>query len=129
LRNNALDAKNFSIKAPLRHSNATNLALPLAVQSKNDKTFFFASYEGLRQNLHQTSAAFVPDAASRASAVPSVQPLLNLWLTAPAGRSGLNGIAEVFSNRCKPFAKISAPSVSDHNFSGNRLARRNLYSR
>ena len=64
-----------------------------------DKTFFFGNYEGLRQHLHQTSAAFVPDAASRAAAVPSVQPLLNLWPVAPlpARRTSI-GIAQVFSS-------------------------------
>src|SRR5262249_40041178 len=54
--------------------------------------------EELRQDLDQTSAAFVPDAASRAIAVPSVQPLLNLWPVAPANAPDFNGIAQVFSS-------------------------------
>src|SRR5882757_2199962 len=74
LRNNALDAKNFfdqnSAPAFQRNQFGASFGGPI----KNDKTFFFASYEGLRQNLHQTSAAFVPDAASRAAAAPSVRP-------------------------------------------------------
>src|SRR6201982_4107114 len=76
LRNNALDAKNFfdQNSAPPFQRNQFGAAFGGAI--KNDKTFFFANYEGLRQNLHQTSVAFVPDAASRAAAVPSVQPLL-----------------------------------------------------
>jgi hypothetical protein len=85
LRNNALDAGNFfdqgSAPAFQRNQFGASLGGPL----RADKTFVFASYEGFRQNLHQTSVAFVPGAAARAAAVPSVQPLLNLWLTPPPG--------------------------------------------
>ena len=35
-------------------------------------TFLFVNHEGIRQHLHQTSAAFVPDLTSRATAAPSV---------------------------------------------------------
>jgi hypothetical protein len=98
LRNNALDAPNFfdqgSAPPFQRNQFGTSLGGPL----RSGKTFLFANYEGLRQHLHQTSAAFVPDAASRASAVPSVQPLLNLWPIAPAGAPDFNGIAQVFSS-------------------------------
>jgi hypothetical protein len=60
--------------------------------------FIFGNYEGLRQHLHQTSVAFVPDLASRAAAAPSVQPLLNLWLTPAANDPDFNGIAQVSSS-------------------------------
>src|SRR5258705_13721387 len=98
LRNNALDAANFFDQgfAPPFQRNQFGVSSGGAIQK--NKTFFFANYEGLRQNLHQTSAAFVPDAASRAAAAPSVWPLLNLWPTAPAGAPDFNGIAEVFSS-------------------------------
>src|SRR6267154_58407 len=98
LRNNALDAKNFFDQNAAPPFQRNQFGASLGGPLRKDKTFAFGNYEGLRQNLHQTSAAFVPDAASRASAVPSVQPLLNLWLTAPAGAPDFNGIAEVFSN-------------------------------
>ena len=68
----------------------------------------------LRQHLHQTSAAFVPDAASRAAAVPSVQPLLNLWPIAPAGAPDFNGIAQVFSSPLQTIREDFGTARLDH---------------
>jgi len=98
LRNNVLDAPNYFDQgsAPPFQRNQFGAALGGPVRS--GKTFVFGNYEGLRQNLHQTSAAFVPDAASRAAAVTSVQPLLNLWPVAPANAPDFNGISQVFSS-------------------------------
>jgi hypothetical protein len=98
LRNNALDAPNFFDQgsAPPFHRNQFGGAIGGPIVK--DKTFVFVNYEGFRQSLHQTSAAFVPDLASRAKAVPSVVALLNLWPTPTASDPDFNGIAEVFSN-------------------------------
>src|SRR5258705_363970 len=84
LRNNALDAPNFFDQgdAPPFQRHQFGAAGGGALQ--REKTFLFANYEGFRQRLHQTSAAFVPDLAARAAAVPSVQPLLHLWSTPSA---------------------------------------------
>jgi hypothetical protein len=104
LRNNALDARNFfdadSFAPPFRRN---QFGAAAGGPIRKSKTFLFVNYEGFRQALHQTSAAFVPDAASRAAAVPAVQPLLNLWPVAPSGSPDFNGIAEVFSS---PLQKI-----------------------
>ncbi len=67
------------------------------VRLRKNKTFLFANYEGFRQHLHQTSLAFVPDLASRAAAVASVKPLLNLWPTPTATDPDFSGIAQVYS--------------------------------
>jgi len=117
IRNNALDAPNYFDQgsAPPFQRNQFGASFGGPIQS--DKTFFFVNYEGFRQNLHQTSAAFVPDLASRAAAVPSVQPLLNLWPTPPAGAPDFNGIAEVFSSPLQTIREDFGTVRIDHVFS------------
>jgi len=68
-----------------------------------DKSFVFGNYEGFRQTLGLSDLTLVPDNTSRASAVPSIQPLLALWPVANGPElltsTGANsGIAEAFSN-------------------------------
>src|SRR6266849_4991577 len=103
LRNSALDARNFfdhgNIPAFRRNVFGGSLGGPI----RRDKTFVFGNYEGFRQTLGLSDLTLVPDAASRASAVPSIQPLLALWpvpngpeLLASTGAP--SGIAEAFSN-------------------------------
>ncbi len=95
LRNNDLDARNFFDvgAAPPFQRNQFGASLGGPIQT--DKTFFFANYEGLRQNLHQTSETFVPAADARngtlvplgsscpaaqiAACAAVVQQLLDLW--------------------------------------------------
>src|ERR1700737_1212875 len=98
LRNNALDAPNFFDQGDAPPFQRNQFGGSMGGPLQRDKTFLFANYEGFRQHLHQTSATFVPDAASRAAAVPSVKPLLNLWPTPPAGAPDFGGIAEVFGS-------------------------------
>jgi hypothetical protein len=84
---------------------------------QKDKTVFFANREGFIQNLHQTSVALVPDLASRAAASPSVQPLLNLWPTPPAGAPDQAGIAQVFSAPLQTIRENFGNARVDHVFS------------
>ena len=98
LRNNVLDAPNYFDQGSAPPFRRNQFGAASGGPLRKDKTFIFANYEGLRQHLHQTSVAFVPDLKSRATAVPSVQPLLNLWLTPTTADPDFNGIAQVSSS-------------------------------
>ena len=117
LRNNALDAANFFDQGSAPPFQRNQFGASMGGPVRRDGTFLFGNYEGFRQSLHQTSAAFVPDAASRAAAVASVQPLLNLWPTAPAGAPDFNGIAEAFSSPLQTIREDFGTVRLDHIFS------------
>ena len=97
VRNSALDARNYfdagSIPEFQRNQFGGSLGGPL----RKDKLLLFGNYEGFRQNWGLSAVTLVPDNASRAAAVPSVQPLLALWPVANGPELG-SGIAEAFSH-------------------------------
>jgi hypothetical protein len=117
LRNSALNARNYfdGPSTPPFQRNQFGGALSGPIQK--DKTFFFVNYEGLQQNLHQTSVAFVPDLASRAKAAPSVQPLLNLWPTPTPEDPDFSGIAAVSSSPLQTIRENFGTARVDHIFS------------
>jgi hypothetical protein len=103
VRNNALDARNFFDQGSIPDFQRNVFGGSLGGPLRKDRTFLFGNYEGFRQNLGLSDLTLVPDAASRAAAVASVQPLLALWPVAN-GRELLtstgapSGIAQAFSN-------------------------------
>lgn len=138
LRNNDLDARNFFDvgSAPPFQRNQVGTSVGGPVQM--DRTFVFANYEGLRQNLHQTSETFVPaadarsgalvplgsscTAAQQAACAATVNQLLNLWpvangpeLTLPTGKP--SGIAELFSSPPQTIREDFGTTRVDHVFS------------
>jgi hypothetical protein len=117
LRNNVLDAPNFFDQGSAPPFQRNQFGASTGGPLRANNTFLFANYEGFRQHLHQTSAAFVPDAASRAAAVPSVQPLLNLWPTPPPGAPDFSGIAQVFSGPLQTVREDFGTARIDHIFS------------
>src|SRR6266436_6356664 len=128
LRNNVLDAPNFFDQGDAPPFRRNQFGASVGGPVRKDNTFVFGNYEGFRQSLHQTSAAFVPDLTSRANAAPSVQPLLNLWPmptandldfaspgTCPAPTNC--GIAEVFSSPPQTIREDFGTARVDHIFS------------
>src|SRR5467141_5292 len=121
LRNSALDARNFfdhgGIPAFRRNVFGGALGGPI----RRDKTFLFGNYEGFRQTLGLSDLTLVPDAASRASAVPSIQPLLALWPVAngpelSTSTGAPSGIAEAFSNPVQGIREDFGTARLDHTF-------------
>jgi len=94
LRNDALDARSPFDGPTLPdftlHQFGANLGGPI----KKDKAFFFANYEGLRQDLGVTFVSFVPNAAYRAQVLaksPVLKPLLDAW---PVGQKPLDSTTD-----------------------------------
>ena len=102
-RNSALDARNFFDLANIPQFQRYVFGGSLGGPIRKDKTFLFGNYEGYRQNLGLSDVTLVPDNASRAAAVPSVQPLLALWPVAngpeiDTSTGGPSGIAKAYSS-------------------------------
>jgi hypothetical protein len=103
LRNSALDARNFFDQGAIPEFQRNVFGASLGGPLRKDKTFLFGNYEGFRQNLGLSDLTLVPDAASRASAIASVKPLLALWPVANGPElltftGAPSGIAEAFTN-------------------------------
>jgi hypothetical protein len=117
LRNNIFDASNYFDQGSAPPFRRNQFGAAFGGPLQKDKTFLFANYEGLRQHLHQTSVAFAPDLASRAAAVPSVKPLLNLWLTPTTSDPDFSGIAQVSSSPLQTIREDFGTARLDHVFS------------
>jgi Carboxypeptidase regulatory-like domain len=124
LRNSVLDARNFYDHGDIPHFERNVFGGSGGVPLVKDKTFAFANYEGFRQSLGLSDLSLVPDNASRASAVASVQPLLALWPVANGAEiltsTGTpSGIAEAFSNPLQHIREDFGTSRFDQVFSAN----------
>jgi hypothetical protein len=118
-RNSALDARNYFDQSQIPAFGRNDYGVALGGPIRRDKLFGFGNYEGYRQHLGLSDVTFVPDAAARAAAVPSVQPLLSLW---PVGTTDLGGgIAEAFSNPPQHVREDFGTTRVDANLTQNDL--------
>jgi hypothetical protein len=125
LRNNYFDANDwfndyFGVKgAALRQNDfggtlGGSIRIP-GVYNGKDKTFFFASYEGLRLTSPQPALiSYVPDATLRASAPPVLQPVLNAFPAPNGPDDTAYGFAQYLAGWSDP-ASLNSTSVRfDH---------------
>jgi len=123
-RNDNLDARNYFDRAVQpefkRHQYGGTIGGPIAT----DKSFFFFSYEGFRQNTGRSQTAFVPTASARQGIIdgnpvtvaPAIQPFLDLY-PLPNGRDLGGGRGEFFSVGDEPVNEDFLTAKWDHNFS------------
>jgi hypothetical protein len=92
-RNSFFDARNYFDGTRIPEFQRNDYGAALGGPLRKDKAFLFANYEGYRQNLGESLVTLVPDSASRAKAVASVQPLLNIWPVANGPAVLTNGVS------------------------------------
>ncbi len=99
LRNSALDANNFFFNAngqPKTPARNHLFGASAGGAVRRDRTFYFATFEGLRQRLGVSSNGRVPSRAARAGAPPVVRGLLDLY-PLPTGPDNPDGTAPYFA--------------------------------
>ncbi len=118
LRNSVLDARNFFDQQDVPQFQRNVFGASLGAPIKKNKTFVFGNYEGFRQRLGLSNVTLVPDAASRAAAVASVQPLLALWPVANGPELG-GGIAIAYNSPKQAIREDFGTTRLDHIFSNS----------
>jgi hypothetical protein len=117
LRNSAFDARNFFDAGSVPQFQRNEFGGAAGGPMRANKLFIFGNYEGFRQNLGLSDVTLVPDNTARASAAPSVVPLLALWPVANGPELG-SGIAEAFSNPRQHIREDFGTARFDANLSG-----------
>ena len=123
-RNDALDARTYfddpgqPIPDLMRNQYGANLGGPLA----QNRTFFFAGFEGLRQDKGRTLVSRVPSTATRnrADINAAVRPFLLLY---PAPNGAETGASAIYSESVTEHAHEDYLVLKmDHSFSANSTA-------
>jgi len=120
IRNSALDARNYFDQSHIPGFQRNNFGASLGGPIRKDKLLLFANYEGYRQNLGLSDVTLVPDNTSRAAAVASVKPLLQLWPLQNGPELG-SGIAYAYSNPMQRIREDFGTTRFDYNISPKDL--------
>ena len=123
-RNDVLNANDWFAnrqglsKAPLRQNQFGGVAGGPVI---HDKTFFFASFEGLRLRLPQVQVQTVPSLAARAQASGPVKDILNAF-PVPNGPELGSGLAQWTGGWSNPSSSNAGALRLDHSFSSRLTA-------
>ena len=126
LRNSAMDARNFfdrDSRRPLERSSPppfrrNQFGFTVGGPIRQDKAFFFGSYEGLRQRLASTSYNRVPTPETRLTAVPTIAPYLPFVpLPTPGADRFSDGTQDYVSAISNPTREDYFMVRIDHKFS------------
>jgi Carboxypeptidase regulatory-like domain/TonB dependent receptor len=127
VRNSAFDAKNFFDPADQKipHFARNQFGGVFSGPIARNRTFFLASYEGLRQRLGVTNRAFVPNAAARNGDIPklakiTVDPAVPAYLNLiplPNGRDFGDGTGQYISSASNLDDEYFIAGRVDHRFS------------
>ena len=121
LRNSDLDANNFfnNANGVSRTPSRNNFfGGTIGGPIRKDRTFFFASFEGLRQRVGVNANARVPSLAARAEASPAIQPLIDEY-PLPTGPDNGDGTAGYFATATNLVGETDFSARLDHRFSNN----------
>ncbi|HKO95525.1 MAG TPA: TonB-dependent receptor [Pyrinomonadaceae bacterium] len=124
-RNDNLDARNFFDGAVKPEFKRHQYGGSIGGAIKKEKTFFFANYEALRENLGQTVRTVVPDFNARSGILPTggnvtvnpnVRPYLNEY-PLPNGANLGGGLAEFSFGFNRQITQHFTQNRVDHNWS------------
>jgi len=121
LRNSDLDANNFfnNANGVSRTPSRNNFfGGTLGGPIRKDRTFFFVSFEGLRQRVGVNANARVPSLAARAEASPAIQNLIDEY-PLPTGPDNGDGTANYFATATNLVGETDFSGRLDHRFSGS----------
>ncbi|MGI9069768.1 MAG: carboxypeptidase regulatory-like domain-containing protein [Bryobacteraceae bacterium] len=111
LRNDYFDARNFFAGRSVDKLRLNQFGGSAGGKIIENKLFFFATYEGLRQRTASPFVETTLSAAARAQAVPSIQPLLSAF---PIGQTPT-------SNPLLDVVTVNGPGLVDEDYGGLRI--------
>jgi len=129
LRNDAFDARSPFDPSQIPPFRMNQFGGSVGGPIAKNKTFFFASYEAIRQSLTNTQIGFVPNAAYRAQVMkfsPALKPLLDAW---PVGQTPVDSITDQYTSAGVNRVREDSGTIRiDHRFSDSTtmFARYNI---
>ncbi len=121
LRNSDLDANDFfnNANGVARTPSRNNFfGGTIGGPIRKDRTFFFASFEELRQGVGVNVDARVPSLAARAQASPAIKTLIDEY-PLPTGPNNGDGTASFFGTATNPVNETDFSLRLDHRFSSS----------